>query len=54
MTRFLSEPYYSLLTKQGRRDIRWAIKHRVGLRYLPGDIIGDTWFSIKFKVKKLL
>lgn len=52
MTRTLNEPYYSLLDKQGRHDIRHAVNHQ-GLRFsLLREIIDHTWYGIKFKLRK--
>lgn len=53
MPRVMNEPYFDLLTKNGRHDIRWAIKNW-GLDWdLVVDIKDHTWFGIKFKLKRI-
>lgn len=51
--RSLSEPFFSLLSKTGRKDIRRAFR-----LYPKGDllkeVLHDTWFSMKFRVERKL
>lgn len=49
-----SEPYYSLLSKEGRQDIKFGLKHYGLNRDLARDILDHTWFGLKFNVSKII
>lgn len=48
------EPYYNILSKRGRSDLRWALNHGWLDWSLVREVFSHTWFEVKFRIKRFI
>lgn len=52
MTRFINEPFCTVLTRAGRQDTHQILKIWGWHFWVVRHIFQDTWYDIKSKLKK--